>query len=163
MTAELPVVAIVGRPNVGKSTLVNRIVGKRDAIVEEQPGVTRDRKEFPAEWQGRRFQVVDTGGWLAPGDPGLTGDEPALAAKVSAQADAAMRAADVIVLVVDVVTGPTEEDTRVAKLLQRGTNAVIVAVNKVDDQRREPDIWQFARLGLGEPVAGLRVARPPVG
>ena len=72
---------------------------------------------------------------------------------VSAQADAAMRAADVIVLVVDVVTGPTEEDTRVAKLLQRGTNAVIVAVNKVDDQRREPDIWQFARLGLGEPVA----------
>jgi GTP-binding protein len=153
VTAELPVVAIVGRPNVGKSTLVNRIVGKRDAIVEEQPGVTRDRKEFPAEWQGRRFQVVDTGGWLAPGDPGLTGDEPALAAKVSAQADAAMRAADVIVLVVDVVTGPTEEDTRVAKLLQRGANAVIVAVNKVDDQRREPDIWQFARLGLGEPVA----------
>jgi GTPase len=152
VTAELPVVAIVGRPNVGKSTLVNRIVGRRDAIVEEQPGVTRDRKEFPAEWQGRRFQLLDTGGWLAAGEAGLTGEEPALAAKVSAQADAAMKSADVIVLVVDVVTGVTEEDARVAQVLQRGDKPVIVAVNKVDDQRREADMWQFARLGLGEPV-----------
>ncbi|MGH8978773.1 MAG: ribosome biogenesis GTPase Der [Acidimicrobiia bacterium] len=148
----LPVVAIVGRPNVGKSTLVNRIVGRRDAIVEQQPGVTRDRKEYAADWQGRRFQVVDTGGWLAPGDAGLTGEEPALAAKVSTQADAAIRAADVIVLVVDVVTGVTEEDARVAHVLQRGDRPVIVAVNKVDDERREADIWQFASLGLGEPV-----------
>jgi GTP-binding protein len=148
----VPVVAIVGRPNVGKSTLVNRIVGRREAIVEQQPGVTRDRKEYAAEWQGRRFQVVDTGGWLAPGDAGLTGEEPALAAKVSTQAGAAMRAADVIVLVVDVVTGVTEEDARVAHVLQRGDRPVIVAVNKVDDDRREADIWQFGSLGLGDPV-----------
>jgi GTPase len=148
-----PIVAIVGRPNVGKSTLVNRIVGRRDAIVQEQPGVTRDRKDFPADWQGRRFVVLDTGGWLAAGDAGLTGEEPALAAKVSAQADAAIKAADVIVLVVDVTTGVTEEDARVAQVLQRAPNPVIVAVNKVDDQRREVDIWQFAQLGLGDPIA----------
>jgi GTP-binding protein len=146
------IVAVVGRPNVGKSTLVNRIVGRRDAIVEEQPGVTRDRKEFHAEWQARRFRVVDTGGWLAAGDTGLTGEEPALAAKVSAQAGAAIGAADVIVLVVDVTVGVTEEDARVAHVLQRATTPVIVAVNKVDDARREADIWQFASLGLGDPV-----------
>jgi GTP-binding protein len=149
---ELPVVAIVGRPNVGKSTLVNRIIGRRAAIVEERPGVTRDRKEFLGEWNGRAFRIVDTGGWLSAGEVGLTGEEPALAAKVSAQADAAMREADVVVLVVDVVTGVTEEDAQVAKVLQRGAARALVVVNKVDDDRREADIWEFARLGLGEPI-----------
>jgi GTP-binding protein len=149
--ARLPVVAIVGRPNVGKSTLVNRIVGRRDAIVEERPGVTRDRREVDAEWIGRHFRLVDTGGWLAPGDAGLTAEDPVLAAKVSAQAEQAMRDADVIVLVVDVVVGVTEEDDRVARVLQRSAKPVVVAVNKVDDTRRENEIWEFARLGLGDP------------
>jgi len=147
-----PLVAVVGRPNVGKSTLVNRIVGRRAAIVEERPGVTRDRKEFDADWQGRVFRLVDTGGWLAPNDAGLTGEETALAAKVSKQAEAAMKEADVLVLVVDAVTGITDEDQRVARVLQRSERPVVVAVNKVDDERREADAWEFSRLGLGEPV-----------
>jgi GTP-binding protein len=150
-TTTLPVVAIVGRPNVGKSTLVNRIVGRREAIVEEKPGVTRDRRELDAEWAGRAFRVVDTGGWLAPGDAGLTAEDPALAAKVSAQAEQAMRDADVVMLVVDVTVGVTEEDSRVARVLQRGAKPVVVAVNKVDDDRRENEIWEFSSLGLGAP------------
>src|SRR3954471_16860734 len=128
---ELPVVAVVGRPNVGKSTLVKRMVGRRAAIVEERPGVTRDRKELLAEWNGRPFRVVDTGGWLTEGEAGLTGEEPALATKVSAQAAAAMKQADVVVMVVDVTTGVTEEDARVARLLQQAPVHVILAVNKV--------------------------------
>jgi GTPase len=152
MSATAPVVAIVGRPNVGKSTLVNRIVGRRAAIVEEQPGVTRDRKELVAEWNGRAFRVVDTGGWLTEGEAGLTGEEPGLAAKVSAQAAAAIDDADLVVLVLDVTTGVTEEDARVARVLQHAATPVLVAVNKVDDDRRENEVWDFARLGLGEPV-----------
>jgi GTP-binding protein len=151
-TSSLPVVAVVGRPNVGKSTLVNRMVGRRAAIVEEHPGVTRDRKELVAEWNGRPFLVVDTGGWLTEGESGLTGEEPALAAKVSAQAIEAMKQANLVVLVVDVTTGVTDEDARVARLLQQGPASVIVVVNKVDDERREADVWDFARLGLGVPM-----------
>jgi len=143
------VVAVVGRPNVGKSTLVNRIVGGRRAIVEEKPGVTRDRKELVGEWNGRTFTVVDTGGWLPDGTP--TDDPVALTAQVSRQAERAMRNADVVVLVVDAVVGITEEDGRVARLLRTAERPVLVAVNKVDDTRREPDIWAFARLGLGDP------------
>jgi GTP-binding protein len=150
--APLPVVAVVGRPNVGKSTLVNRIVGRRAAIVEEHPGVTRDRKELVAEWAGRRFRVVDTGGWLTEGEAGLTGEEPALAAKVSAQAASAMRGADVVLFVVDPTTGITEEDAHVARLLHGSPARVIVVVNKVDDERREADVWEFAGLGLGDPM-----------
>ena len=131
---------------------MNRVIGRRAAIVEEQPGVTRDRKEFAADWQGRQFSLVDTGGWLAAGDVGLTGEETDLAAKVSKQADAAMKDADVIVLVVDVTTGVTEEDARVARVLQRSPHPVIVAVNKVDDERREAEAWAFSALGLGDPV-----------
>ncbi|HUI48158.1 MAG TPA: ribosome biogenesis GTPase Der [Acidimicrobiia bacterium] len=153
MTVELPVVAVVGRPNVGKSTLVNRFVGRRAAIVEERPGVTRDRRELVAEWTGRSFRIVDTGGWLAEGDAGLTGEEEALATKVSAQAAEAVRSADLVLFVVDVTTGITEEDARVARLLTRSETPVIVVVNKVDDERREADIWEFQRLGLGEPMA----------
>ena len=148
----LPVVAVVGRPNVGKSTLINRVIGRRAAIVEERPGVTRDRKEFLAEWNGRAFRMVDTGGWLAPGEAGLTGEEPALASKVSEQAAAALEEADLVLLIVDVTTGVTEEDARVATVLQRGDVPALAVVNKVDDQRREADIWEFTRLGLGEPL-----------
>jgi GTP-binding protein len=144
-------VAVVGRPNVGKSSLVNRIIGTRAAIVEERPGVTRDRRELVAEWNGRPFVLVDTGGWLRPGEAGLTAEPPALAAKVTAQAEAAMSAADLVLLVVDVTTGITEEDARVAKVLQRGKVPVMVVANKVDAEQREPDTHQFMRLGLGEP------------
>ena len=136
-------VAIVGRPNVGKSTLVNRIAGGRQAIVEAQPGVTRDRKELVAEWAGRHFRVVDTGGWLAGG-----GD---LDQEVSRQAERAVAQADVIVLVVDVTVGITEEDARVASLLRRAGPPAVVVVNKVDDGSRESDAWAFTQLGLGDP------------
>jgi GTP-binding protein len=146
----LPVVAIVGRPNVGKSTLVNRIVGRRDAIVQEKPGVTRDRKDFVGEWRGRRFKLIDTGGWLEPGESGLTDEDPALAAKVSGQADRAMKEADVIVMVVDVTVGVTEEDARVARILRKAKVPVLVVANKVDDERREGAVWEFAKLGLGD-------------
>jgi len=152
-TRVMPRVAVVGRPNVGKSSLVNRILGQRVAIVEERPGVTRDRRELVAEWNGRAFVLIDTGGWLRPGEAGLTAEPPALAAKVTAQAEAAMRDADLVLLVVDVTTGITEEDARVARLLQRGDVPVLVVANKVDGEQREADIHQFMRLGLGEPWA----------
>ncbi|MGV3760127.1 MAG: GTPase, partial [Actinomycetota bacterium] len=130
MTAELPTVAIVGRPNVGKSTLVNRIVGKRVAIVEEKPGVTRDRKEVEAEWLGVPFRLVDTGGWI----PGGT----ELDAKVSRQSEQAIRDADVVLVVVDAVTGITEEDARVAQVVRElAKGHVLLAANKVDDAGRE--------------------------
>ena len=141
--SELPVVAIVGRPNVGKSTLLNRIVGRREAIVEEKPGVTRDRKEVVADWLGREFMLVDTGGWL-PGGTDL--DE-----KVSRQSERAIADADAIVLVVDGAIGIVEEDARVAELLRRSTAPVLLAVNKIDDTGREPNIWEFVRLGVGDP------------
>jgi GTP-binding protein len=141
--ARLPMVAVVGRPNVGKSTLVNRIVGRRAAIVEEFPGVTRDRKELVAEWNGRAFRIVDTGGWLAT-------DEP-LAKQVTQQAERAIAQADVLLLVVDVTVGLIDEDSQVARVLQRSDKPVLVVVNKVDDPNRESDVWTFVKLGLGDP------------
>src|SRR4051812_15764547 len=139
----LPVVAIIGRPNVGKSTLLNRIVGRREAIVEEKPGVTRDRKEVEAEWQGHPFILVDTGGWLPGGS--------ALDEKVSRQSEKAIEEADAILFVVATTVGVTEEDGRVASLLRRSETPVFVAVNKVDDTNREASTWDFVRLGLGDP------------
>ena len=138
-----PVVAVVGRPNVGKSTLVNRLVGGREAIVEEQPGVTRDRKLMTAEWRGRHFTVIDTGGWLAGGTT--------LDRQVSAQAERAIAQADVILLVVDTTVGVADEDARVARLLRRSTKPTVVVANKVDANSRESDAWTFERLGLGDP------------
>jgi len=139
----LPLVAVVGRPNVGKSTLVNRIVGRREAIVEERPGVTRDRKYLDAEWAGRPFTLVDTGGWLAAGDT--------LDRQVSAQSERAIRDAAAILLVVDATVGITDDDAKVAGLLRRSSVPVIVVANKVDGDSRDADAWAFARLGLGDP------------
>ena len=140
---EQPLVVIVGRPNVGKSTLVNRIVGRRAAVVEERPGVTRDRKELGAEWCGHAFTVVDTGGWLSTDDP--------LDAQVSAQSERAMDKADVILFVVDVTTGLIDEDMAVAHMLKRSGRPVRVVMNKVDSSQRESDAWEAVSLGLGDP------------
>ncbi|HEV3280330.1 MAG TPA: ribosome biogenesis GTPase Der [Acidimicrobiales bacterium] len=142
-TAEPPLVVIAGRPNVGKSTLVNRIVGRRAAVVEEQPGVTRDRKELDAEWGGQAFTVVDTGGWLSAGD--------VLDAQVTAQAERAVEQADLVLLVVDVTVGIVEEDMAVARFLKRSGRPVRVVVNKVDSSQRELDTWEAMNLGLGTP------------
>jgi GTP-binding protein len=139
----LPVVAIVGRPNVGKSTLLNRIIGRRAAIVEEHPGVTRDRKDVDADWLGRPFRLVDTGGWMVGGSD--------LEAKVSQQAERAIADADVVLLVVDVTTGVTEEDSRVAELLRRRDKPALLVANKVDDVNREGMVWELLSLGLGDP------------
>ncbi len=140
---ELPVVAVVGRPNVGKSTLFNRIVGRREAIVEERPGVTRDRKEVVADWQGREFRLVDTGGWMPGGD--------ALDEKVSRQSEKAIAEADVVLFVVDVTVGITEEDDRVAQLLRRTGRPVLLVANKADDNGRDALVWDLLGLGLGDP------------
>lgn len=148
MTADfrtgVPVVAIVGRPNVGKSSLVNRILGRREAIVEETPGVTRDRKHFVADWNGREFEIVDTGG-LEPGAEGLE-------ARVAEQAQVAIEAADAIVLVVDAQAGPNSDDLSVADLLRKSGKPVVVAANKLDDPADEPMAAAFYRLGLGQPL-----------
>lgn len=138
-----PTVAIVGRPNVGKSTLLNRIVGRREAIVEERPGVTRDRKEVTASWSGREFTLVDTGGWQASGG--------ALDSMVSRQSEQAIAEADVVLLVVDATVGLTDDDDRVAALLRGRDESVLVVANKVDDASRESIIWELLGLGLGEP------------
>lgn len=137
-------VALIGRQNVGKSTLVNRIVGGREAIAHESPGVTRDRVERESSWSGRSFILVDTGGYVH----GATGIERL----VGEQATRASSTADVVVLVVDARTGPTAEDLEIARGLRRAERPVIVAVNKVDDQRDESTPAQFHRLGLGEPI-----------
>jgi GTP-binding protein len=134
----------VGRPNVGKSSLVNRIVGRREAIVDAAPGVTRDRHSMAAEWAGRRFEIIDTGGLEA----GATGLEE----RVADQAAVAIEAADVVVLVVDIAVGPTEDDSVVAAILRRSKKPVVVAANKADDPRDEPSAADFYRLGLGRPV-----------
>ena len=141
-----PTVAIVGRPNVGKSTLVNRIVGERVAIVEEKPGVTRDRKLVDADWQGVPFTLIDTGGWIPKGT--------SLDDKVSRQSEQAIREADVVLVLVDATTGVTEEDSRVATVVRDlARRHVLLVVNKVDDAGREGLIWEMLSLGLGDPLA----------
>jgi GTP-binding protein len=139
----LPVVAVVGRPNVGKSTLLNRIVGRREAIVEEKPGVTRDRKEVEADWNGRRFTIVDTGGWTPKGS--------ALDDKVSKQSQQAWESADVVLVVVDAAVGIMPEDREVAQRLRGTDRAVLLIANKVDSDSRESDAWELVKLGLGDP------------
>lgn len=139
----MPVLAVVGRPNVGKSTLVNRILGRREAVVEDRPGVTRDRVAYDATWNGRAFTVVDTGGW----EP----DAKGMAARIAQQAEVAIDAADVVLLVVDARVGPTETEEAVVKVLRRSKKPVILAANMVDDMRVEADANDLWGLGLGEP------------
>ncbi|MDH3517657.1 MAG: ribosome biogenesis GTPase Der [Acidimicrobiia bacterium] len=143
--SRLPVVAVVGRPNVGKSTLVNRIVGGRPAVVQEKPGVTRDRREFTAEWGGRGFLLVDTGGWeLKPGE--------ALGSEIRQQAEAAVSGADAVLFVTDATTGITEDDAGVADLLRRAEVPIVFAANKVDDSAKEIGAMEMWGAGLGKPL-----------
>ncbi|WP_434811838.1 ribosome biogenesis GTPase Der [Microbacterium sp. bgisy189] len=139
----LPVVAIVGRPNVGKSALVNRILGRREAVVEDTPGVTRDRVMYKAEWMERRFTLVDTGGW----EP----DAKGIDRSVAAQAEVAIDLSDVVLFVVDAIVGATSTDEQVVRLLRKANKPVFLVANKIDDARQEPEAAALWNLGLGEP------------
>lgn len=142
-TGPLPVLAVVGRPNVGKSTLVNRILGRREAVVEDKPGVTRDRVSYEAEWSGKEFTLVDTGGWEV--------DVAGIHARVAEQAEVAIDLADVVLFVVDATVGPTSTDEQVVRLLRKAKKPVVLAANKVDGPRGELDAAELWSLGLGEP------------
>ena len=139
----LPVLAVVGRPNVGKSTLVNRVLGRREAVVEDVPGVTRDRVAYEGEWAGRRFTLVDTGGWER--------DARGIHLRVAEQAEIAIELADAVLFVVDATVGATDTDEAVVKVLRRSGKPVVLAANKVDDARTEADASMLWSLGLGEP------------
>jgi GTP-binding protein len=139
----VPVVAVVGRPNVGKSTLVNRFLGRRQAVVEDVPGVTRDRVAYDAQWSGRRFTVVDTGGW----EP----DARDRAAAIAAQAEIAAATADVILFIVDATVGALDEDEAAVRMLRRTKKPVILVANKVDNARQELETASLWSLGLGQP------------
>lgn len=145
LEAGLPVLAVVGRPNVGKSTLVNRVLGRRAAVVQDTPGVTRDRVSYPAEWAGRRFTIVDTGGWEV--------DVEGLDAAVAAQAEVAVELADAVLLVVDAQVGITQTDASIVRMLRRSGKPVVLAANKVDSPAQEGDAAALWNLGLGEPYA----------
>jgi GTPase len=142
-TVDTPVLAVVGRPNVGKSTLVNRIIGRREAVVQDVPGVTRDRISYEASWNGRAFTVVDTGGW----DPDARG----LFERIAAQAEIAVSVADAVMFVVDATVGITDADEAVVRILRKSGKPVVLAANKVDDQRIETEAYALWNLGLGEP------------
>ena len=145
LEAGLPVLAVVGRPNVGKSTLVNRVLGHREAVVQDVPGVTRDRVSYTAEWAGRRFTIVDTGGWEV--------DAAGLDAAVAAQAEVAVEMSDAVLLVVDARVGITEADARIVRVLRRSGRPVVLAANKVDSPAQEGDAAVLWNLGLGQPHA----------
>ncbi|MFC6706770.1 ribosome biogenesis GTPase Der [Flexivirga alba] len=138
-----PVVAIIGRPNVGKSTLVNRVLGRREAVVEDVPGVTRDRVAYDAEWSGHNFTLVDTGGWEV--------DASGIHLRVAEQAEVAIELADVVLFVVDAKVGATDTDEAVVKLLRRSKKPVVLVANKVDDQKTELEAASLWSLGLGQP------------
>lgn len=140
-----PVVVIVGRPNVGKSTWFNRVIGEQAAIVEDRPGITRDRHRRMAAWLGVDFWIVDTGGWMPSGSE--------LDDKVSRQVEEAVREADLVIFMVDAAIGVTDEDEMIAGWLRRTNVPVLLAANKSDNDRREQERWQFMSLGLGEPLS----------
>ncbi len=142
-TGPVPVLAVVGRPNVGKSTLVNRIIGRREAVVEDRPGVTRDRVPYDANWNGRAFTVVDTGGWIP--------DAEGLALNIAQQAEVAVSLADAVLFVVDATVGITDDDEAVVRILRKSKKPVILAANKVDNQALEIEAYSLWNLGLGEP------------
>ena len=141
--SRLPRVAIVGRPNVGKSTLLNRIAGRRAAIVEARPGVTRDRKEMVVDWQGWEFLLIDTGGWLTAGS--------GIDQQVSAQSERAIDTADLLLFVVDAALGATQEDADMAAFLHRQDAPVLLVANKADSSRQEALAWEFVNMGFGDP------------
>jgi len=138
-----PVLAVVGRPNVGKSSLVNRIIGRREAVVEDVPGVTRDRVSYDADWNGRAFTIVDTGGWSS--------DAKGMALRIAEQAELAISLADAVLFVVDATVGITDEDEAVVRILRKAKKPVVLAANKVDDLRTESEAASLWNLGLGEP------------
>ena len=139
----LPTIAVIGRPNVGKSTLVNRIIGRREAIVEDTPGVTRDRVKYEAEWNGRRFFLIDTGGWEVKPE--------GISEKITAGAEAAIREADLVMFVVDAQVGALDEDQSLVDLLRKSGKKVILVGNKIDNAEDEADGYALWNLGLGEP------------
>ncbi|MFA6990358.1 MAG: ribosome biogenesis GTPase Der, partial [Candidatus Gastranaerophilaceae bacterium] len=141
-----PVVAIVGRPNVGKSTFVNRIVGSRESIVDDMPGVTRDRIYFDAEWIGKQFTIIDTGGIIP-------GDEDILMTSIISQAEIAAEEADIIILLTDGLEGVTPVDVDVANLLRKSNKKIFLVVNKIDTPEKMPFTSDFYKLGIGEPYA----------
>jgi GTPase len=143
--SRLPIVAIVGRPNVGKSTLVNRLIRKKSAVVDEQAGVTRDRREFTADWNGREFLVVDTGGWEYQPEDGIS-------AGIKEQAEIAVGGSDVVVFVADATAMVTDDDIGVARVLQRSGVPSVFVANKVDSPKNETDLGHLWKLGLGEPI-----------
>ncbi len=143
--SRLPVVTVLGRPNVGKSTLVNRILQRKLAVVDEQPGVTRDRREFTAEWQGNRFLLIDTGGWESNPDEELT-------MNIREQAEAAVSGADLVVFVADATSALVDDDQGVARLLLRSGVPFVFVANKVDGPRQEEGLDEFWTLGLGAPM-----------
>jgi GTP-binding protein len=145
MSDRIPIVAVVGRPNVGKSSLVNRIVGGRRAVVEELPGVTRDRRNFEADWNGRQFALVDTGGWERDPTEGL-------AESIKNQAEVALAGADLVLLVIDARVGITEDDQGVVDLLRATKVPVILVANKIDDLHHEDVLAELWSVGLGEPI-----------
>ncbi len=142
-TARKPIVAVVGRPNVGKSSLVNRILGRRAAVVQDTPGVTRDRVSYDADWSGHEFELVDTGGWAS--------DAKGMAARITEQAEVAIQIADAVIFVVDATVGTTDEDQAVVEVLRRSKKPIILAANKVDDVRGEAEAATMWNLGLGQP------------
>lgn len=151
-----PVVSIVGRPNVGKSTLFNRIIRRREAIVDDMPGITRDRKHAEADWEGVAFTLIDTGGYIPKG-------RDVIEKGVTLQVQNAIEESDIILFLVDCTTGITDVDGEVARMLRKNKKPVVVAVNKVDGENREPDASEFIKLGLGEPVSISAMASRGIG